>query len=188
MKQSLHIALPDWASSFSGMNANRSGDEAQMQVAIELARENVVRGTGGPFGAAVFEVASGRFIGAGVNSVERLRNSVLHAEILALMLAEAEASSFSLHGPNVPEHVLVTTCEPCAMCLGAILWSGVRRVVCAATRDDALRIGFDEGPVFAESYEYLRKRGVSVVRNVLAADARAVMELYRVRGGLVYNG
>jgi tRNA(Arg) A34 adenosine deaminase TadA len=111
-----------------------------------------------------------------------------NAEVLALMLAEAATGSFSLHGANLPEHVLVTTCEPCAMCLGAILWSGVRRVVCAAGRDDALRIGFEEGPVFPESYDYLRNRGVMVVRDMLAAEARDVMESYRDRGGLLYNG
>lgn len=188
MKQTVHIHLPDWMAALLDTSRCRIGDEQQMKLAIELARENVVQGTGGPFGAAVFEITSGRLVGVGVNSVERLRNSVLHAEIMALMLAEAETGSFSLHGDRLPEHVLVTTCEPCAMCLGAILWSGIRRVVCAAGRDDALRLGFDEGPVFPESYDYLRQRGVTIVRDVLAAEARSVRESYRERGGLVYNG
>lgn len=189
MKKSIAISLPDWAHSLLHAGICAIGDEAQMRVAVDLAQRNVSEKTGGPFGAAVFEAASGRLVGIGVNSVERLRNSVIHAEVMALMFAEDETGSFTLQGGgNLPEHVLATSCEPCAMCLGAILWSGVRRVVCAASRDDALRIGFDEGPVFPESYEYMRKRGVAVVRNVLEDEARAIMQSYLERGGLVYNG
>ena len=74
------------------------------------------------------------------------------------------------------------------MCLGALLWSGVRRVVCAASREDAIRIGFDEGPVFDASHDYLEARGVEIVRGLLAEEARAVLSDYVRRGGLVYNG
>jgi tRNA(Arg) A34 adenosine deaminase TadA len=84
-------------------------------------------------------------------------------------------------------HELVTSCEPCAMCLGATLWSGVKRVVCGATRDDARRLQFEEGPVFPESWRYVETRGIAVVRNVLREEARAVMELYRTKRGAIYN-
>src|SRR5262245_27500246 len=168
MKKSVAISLPDWADSLLNAGFCAIGDEAQMRLAVDLARQNVNQKTGGPFGAAVFEAASGRLVGIGVNSVERLRNSVIHAEVMALMFAEDATGSFSLQGSGQrPEHVLATSCEPCAMCLGAILWSGVRRVLCGASRDDALEIGFDEGPVFPESYDYMHQRGVKVVRNVL---------------------
>jgi tRNA(Arg) A34 adenosine deaminase TadA len=73
------------------------------------------------------------------------------------------------------------------MCIGATLWSGVRRVLCGATRDDAMALHFDEGPVFPESYRYLEARGIAFVRGVLREEARAVLELYRERGGKVYN-
>ena len=66
------------------------------------------------------------------------------------------------HWQDGPPHELFTSCEPCAMCLGAVLWSGVRRVVYAARRDDALRLSFDEGPVFPESFAYLRRRGIRI--------------------------
>ena len=85
-------------------------------------------------------------------------------------------------------HELATSCEPCAMCLGATLWSGVKRLLCGATRDDALRINFDEGPVFPQSYAYLRDRGIEVVRQVAREEARAVLELYRETSGVIYNG
>ena len=73
------------------------------------------------------------------------------------------------------------------MCLGALHWSGVRRVVWAAGRADAARIGFDEGPVFAESHAYLEARGVELVGGVGAAEAREVLEGYARRGGPIYN-
>ena len=155
-----------------------------MRLAIRLARENVERRTGGPFGAAVFEAATGRLIAVGVNSVVPANNSVLHAETVALMMAERRLGSFSLAGAGCE---LFASCDPCAMCLGAILWSGVRRLVCAADRADAAAIGFEEGPVFPESYAYLERRGITIVSGFLAAEARAVLDLYRDAGGIVYN-
>jgi tRNA(Arg) A34 adenosine deaminase TadA len=74
------------------------------------------------------------------------------------------------------------------MCLGATLWSGVKRMVCGASREDAARLKFDEGPVFPESYRYLEERGIRVEHNVLRDEAKAVMERYRSRGGEIYNG
>jgi len=122
-----------------------------------------------------------------VNLVVPLHNSTLHAEIVAFMMAQARLGHFSLSGPELPEHVLYTSCEPCAMCLGATLWSGARRVICAAAREDATRLRFEEGPVFAESYRYLEERGVAFAREVCRDEARAVMEMYRARGGVIYN-
>jgi tRNA(Arg) A34 adenosine deaminase TadA len=83
---------------------------------------------------------------------------------------------------------MFSSCEPCAMCLGATLWSGVERLVCGAARDDASRLDFEEGPVFPESYKYLEDRGIEIVRNVLRDEAKSVLELYRATGGRVYNG
>jgi tRNA(Arg) A34 adenosine deaminase TadA len=74
------------------------------------------------------------------------------------------------------------------MCLGAVLWSGVSRVVFAATREDAARLSFDEGPVFPESYDYLGARGVAVTREVCRAEAAQVFDRYLAQGGDIYNG
>jgi tRNA(Arg) A34 adenosine deaminase TadA len=73
------------------------------------------------------------------------------------------------------------------MCLGAVLWSGVRRVVWAATREDANALAFDEGPVFAASYKYLRRRGIHFDAGVLREEGRAILELYHESGGVIYN-
>jgi tRNA(Arg) A34 adenosine deaminase TadA len=155
-----------------------------MHVALMVARENVARQTGGPFGAAIFTAADGRLAGVGMNMVVPSNNSVLHAEVVAFMMAQASRGSYTLAGA---EHELFTSCEPCAMCLGAVLWSGVRRVVWAATREDANALAFDEGPVFASSYKYLRRRGIRFDAGLLRDEGRAILELYRERGGTIYN-
>lgn len=182
------VSLPAWVANSVDFSATFATDDERMQLAIRLADENVERGTGGPFGAAVFERGTGRLISVGVNSVVRLNNCTLHAEMVAYQLAQKRIASYTLSAPGHPEHELFTSCEPCAMCLGATLWSGVNRVVIAASRDDAIAIGFDEGPVFAESFAYLRERGVEIVQGVLRAEGRAVLERYRAMGGPVYNG
>lgn len=158
-----------------------------MRVAIELSAANVAHGTGGPFGAAIFESQTGRLVAVGVNSVVRLRNSSLHAEMLAFMRAQAKTGTYSLRAAGKAPHALYSSCDPCAMCLGAALWAGVQRIVCAATRQDAVALRFDEGPVFPESYDYLVNRGIAVVHGVLREEARTVLEQYRARGGVIYN-
>jgi tRNA(Arg) A34 adenosine deaminase TadA len=178
---------PDWTKDVVDWKARRVTDDDKMALAIELSRQNVLRGTGGPFGAAVFEVGSGALVAVGVNSVTRLNNSVLHAEVLALMLAEQRIGSYTLLGAGLPQHELFTSCDPCAMCLGAALWSGVRRIVTGADRTDATALRFDEGPVFPESYAYLEERGVEITRGVLRQDAVAILELYQRQGGSIYN-
>jgi tRNA(Arg) A34 adenosine deaminase TadA len=180
------IGLPPWASAIAEPGTMFADDSARMTLAISLARANVEHKTGGPFGAAIFERDSGRLVSVGVNAVVRLTNCTLHAEMVAFQIATQRIGHYSLGG-EVPAHELVTSCDPCAMCLGAILWSGVSRVVCGALREDATALGFDEGPVFPASWQYLADRGVAVVRGVRRDEARAVLELYRGHGPL-YNG
>jgi tRNA(Arg) A34 adenosine deaminase TadA len=190
-RPSLHetvLSLPGWVIGRVEYDQVYATDEDRMRLAIALAAENIANGSGGPFGAAVFERESGRLIAVGVNSVVRLNNSTAHAEMIALQLAERRIASYSLAADGHPAHELFTSCAPCAMCLGAVLWSGVTRLVSAAQREDAERIAFDEGPVFAESYTYLRARGIEITDGLLRNEARAVLEEYRVRGGAIYNG
>lgn len=183
----LGFALPGWVADWVNWTATYPDPETRMRLAVGLSRENVVRGTGGPFGAAVFERESGVLVAVGVNQVEEQDNCTLHAETVALMLAQARVGSFTLGAEGMPEHELVTSCEPCAMCLGAVLWSGVTHVRLAAQREDAEAVGFDEGPVFPQSYVYLQERGIAFNRGPLREEARAVLELYRSQGGMLYN-
>jgi tRNA(Arg) A34 adenosine deaminase TadA len=184
----VQVTLPDWVAGAVDWDRAYATDEERMRLAILLSRENVVHGTGGPFGAVIVESESGRVAAVGVNSVVRLNNCTLHGEMVAFMMAQASLGCFSLSAGGLPRHELVTSCEPCAMCLGATLWSGVKRVVCGAHRDDARRLSFEEGPVFPESHEYLAARGIEMVHGVLRAEANEVLEMYRTGKGLIYNG
>ena len=186
--QQLVIDLPDWVAEVASRQSSYRTDAERMTLAIELARENVMRESGGPFGAVVFNDATGEVISAAVNRVQQLSNCALHAEVVALMFAQQRVGCHTLYSDGGPPYMLATSCDPCAMCVGAVLWSGVRRVVCGATRDDATRIGFDEGPVFPESLQYLRERGIEITNGVMRHEANAVLQLYRDRDGKVYNG
>ncbi|HEX2093078.1 MAG TPA: nucleoside deaminase [Longimicrobiaceae bacterium] len=182
------IDYHDWVDSVVDWERRYASDEERMRLAIDVSRENVLRGTGGPFGAAIFESESGALVAVGMNSVVRLNNCTLHGEMVAFMMAQRRLGSFTLRSEARPAHELATSCEPCAMCLGATLWSGVRRVVCGAHRDDARRLNFEEGPVFPESHAYLEARGIRIVHGVLREEANEVLELYRARKGTIYNG
>ena len=184
----IKIEYPHWVDELVDWDREYKGDSERMRLAIAVARANVERSTGGPFGAAVFESKSGRLVAIGMNSVVRYNNCALHGEMMAFMMAQQRLGSFTLNGNGLPEHELHTSCEPCAMCLGATLWSGVKRVVYGAAREDASMLNFEEGPVFPESYQYLEDRGITIERNVLRDEARAVLELYRSRSGKIYNG
>jgi len=184
----VHIEYPPWVNEAIDWERPYHSDEDRMRLAIAVAKENVERGTGGPFGAAIFETLSGRLVSVGMNSVVRLNNCTLHGEMVAFMMAQQRVGSYTLNAPMLPRHELYTSCEPCAMCLGTTLWSGVQRVVYGATREDATILNFDEGPVFPESYKYLEDRGIEIVRQVMRDEARAILELYRTKSGKIYNG
>ena len=146
------VDIPDWIGDVVDWGKVHTTDEDRMRLAIELARQNVLRGTGGPFGAAIFERSTGALLSAGVNSVVRLNNSTLHAEMLAIVMAQHRIGSYTLAGSPQASYELFSSCDPCAMCLGAVLWSGLRRMVTGADRDDATALSFEEGPVFPQSY------------------------------------
>jgi tRNA(Arg) A34 adenosine deaminase TadA len=184
----VRVDYPAWVADLAVPGTVYRDDASKMRLAIAVSRANVEHGTGGPFGAAIFEQESGRLVAIGMNSVVRLNNCTLHGEMVAFMMAQKVVGSFSLSTPGLPAHELFTSCEPCAMCLGATLWSGVRRVVYGAGREDASRLNFEEGPVFPASYRYLEDRGIVIVRDLLRDEARAVLELYRSKNGKIYNG
>jgi tRNA(Arg) A34 adenosine deaminase TadA len=181
------LRLPAWVAPFLRRQPRRfAGAEARMRLAISLAAENARRGTGGPFGAAVFERASGRLVAVGVNRVEPTGQSHAHAELLALALAQRARGTWDLAARGLPAHELVSSSEPCAMCFGAIPWSGVASLVCGARAADAEAIGFDEGPKPARWVAALEQRGITVVRDVLRSEARARLAAYAAASRTIY--
>lgn len=181
------IQLPDWVEQFLEQSPRIfPGADDRMRFVIELSRRNVRHGTGGPFGAAVFD-SDGRLIAPGINMVVISNCSLLHAETVALACAQKALGRYDIGNGGRLQYDLFATTEPCAMCFGAIPWSGVRRLVCGARDADARAIGFDEGPKLAEWVAALNARGIAVLRDVLRNDAVAVLQEYAAAGGLVYN-
>ena len=182
------LRLPEWLEGFlpaPGMPFPTVKD--RMELVVGLARENVERGTGGPFGAAVFDLETGRLVAPGVNLVVSSGLSIAHAEVLAISTAQGVAGRFDLGGRGMPPYELVTSTEPCAMCSGAAIWSGVRSLVCGARDEDARAVGFDEGPKAPRWEHEFEERGISIVRDVLREQAVAVLEDYAENSGEIYN-
>lgn len=184
---SVRIGLPDWMNDLAaGLQNPYPSDEDKMRLAIELARRNVEAGTGGPFGAAIFEKTGDRVISVGVNRVVPLQNSTAHAEMLAFMLAQQRMGTYRL---NAGHHhfVLATSAQPCAMCYGASVWAGIDRILIGARRIDVESLTeFDEGPMPKNWIQGLRRRGILVTRDVLRAQACEVLRTYGQTAGIPY--
>ena len=187
LHRSITLRLPEWvAQHLTEPKAPLETREQRMRLAIELAALNQEHGTGGPFGAAIFD-ADGRLVSVGVNLVVSSSCSFAHAEMLAIGTAQQRLGSYDLGGPERPTRELVASTEPCAMCMGAIAWSGVRRLVCGARDSDAREIGFDEGSKPDDWVGELETRGIAVIRDVCRDEARSVLRQYAESGGVIYN-
>lgn len=184
----IEIRLPEWINDFlRAFPEHVHSLHDRMTLVVEAARVNASRGTGGPFAAAVFEAESGKLISLGVNLVTSAGLSILHAEILALSLAQKKTGGYDMGRQDIPVYELVTSTEPCAMCFGAILWSGVRRLVIGARSADAERIGFDEGPKRRNWKSEMAARGIEVICDVGRKGAAKVLQDYGKSGGKIYN-
>jgi len=147
-----------------------------------------MRRGGGPFAAAIFEEQTGRLVAPGVNLVVPLNCSLAHAEMVAIAIAQQKVGTFDLGMGGMPALQLVTSTEPCAMCLGAVPWSGVRSIACSARGEDAEKIGFDEGVKPISWVEGMLRREITVIRDVLRDKGIAVLAEYADLGGIIYNG
>lgn len=189
----LLISLPKWLVELYRTEKDKefTSEEEMVALAVDIAARNVSENSGGPFGCAIFErdTVSGkaRLFSCGANRVVPLTNSTLHAEMVAIQFAQKKLKTFSLSkATDAKDYVLCTSCEPCCMCLGGTMWSGVAELICSATKSDAEAIGFDEGPVFRESYEQLEKMGMKVKKEIRRAEGKAVLDNYG-KHGLIYN-
>ncbi|MBQ9337248.1 MAG: alpha/beta fold hydrolase [Lentisphaeria bacterium] len=177
------IPMPQWLVEREKACQDRPlpGDEAKIRLVVELAVENVRRGTGGPFAAAIFDIETDRLVAFGVNVVVPSNQSWAHAEMTAFARAQNLRNSHSLKGC-----MLVTSCEPCAMCSGATPWSGVEKMVYGAPRTMAEKVGFDEGYKGWFWSPAFKKRGILVVGPLLGQEANAPFELYKQNNGEIY--
>jgi len=111
-------------------------DANWLDAVVSLAIQNVADG-GGPFAALI--VRGDEIVAEGVNRVTRDLDPTAHAEVVAMRNACQAVGDFNLAGC-----VLVSSCEPCPLCLAAALWARVDAIVYAADRHDAARGGFDD--------------------------------------------
>jgi guanine deaminase len=117
--------------------------QSLLTTCIRMAGENVLNGTGGPFAALV--VKDGRIIGRGTNQVTSSHDATAHAEIVAIRDACKNTGNHDLSGA-----VLITSCEPCPMCLGAVYWAGIHEVWFGADKHDAASAGFNDALIYDE--------------------------------------
>ena len=180
------LELPAWVQPFlKKWDQPLDTLQRRMALAVALSGENIDRKTGGPFGAIVVEEQGGRLLGAGVNLVTQAGISLAHAEMVALSLAQAAVSTWNLGTLGGVQ--LVTSCEPCAMCFGAVPWSGVRSLVWGAQREDAEACGFDEGSKPVDWRAKLENRGIATQGEILRREAVDVLARYVHSDGTIYN-
>lgn len=143
-------------------------DDAELlQQAVALSREHMRKGSGGPFGAVITD-RSGKIISEGWNCVTSSNDPTAHAEVTAIRRACADLGRFDLAG-----HVIYSSCEPCPMCLAAIYWARLDRLVFANSRDEAAAIGFDDAAIYAEIPKHIEARSIPTT-HLPSDEARAV--------------
>ncbi|HZX74401.1 MAG TPA: nucleoside deaminase [Cyclobacteriaceae bacterium] len=134
----------------------KESEKKFMLEAIQLSKENMQAGKGGPFGCVV--VKDGEIIGRGFNQVTSTNDPTAHAEVIAIREACKSLGTFQLTGCEI-----YTSCEPCPMCLGAIYWARPSKVYYANTRDDAASIQFDDDFIYKEIGHPISDRSIPFV-------------------------
>jgi tRNA(Arg) A34 adenosine deaminase TadA len=184
--------LPDWVDDFLKERAKRdySSPTARMKLAIELAATNIRRKTGSPCAAAIFTEESGhyRLIGVGVNRVIPMCCCIAHAEMMAIMTTQQKLGKVDFGGRGMPHAEMATSSEPCMMCMGAIVRSGIRSLLIGARDEDMRDIGSDEGIKPSDWRQQMEDRGMTVQDDVCRPDAVKVLQEYFKSGGLIYSG
>lgn len=121
-----------------------------LKMAINAARENVDIG-GGPFGAVI--VKEGEIISSGANKVTQVHDPTAHAEIVAIREACKKLGTHELEGC-----IIYSSTEPCPMCLGAIYWAGIKKIVFASDKLEAEKAGFIDAHIYREMSKDINQR------------------------------
>jgi len=139
------------------MTTSTNGEIKFMQMALDLATNNVTSGAGGPFGTVI--VRNGEVIASAANRVTTDHDPTAHAEVIAIREACKKLGTFQLTGCT-----LYTSCEPCPMCLGAIYWARLDQVFFANTQRDAAEAGFDDSFIYREIERPMEQRSIPMLR------------------------
>lgn len=117
-------------------------DKVLLHRAVEIADKGIPEGNG-PFGAIITK--DGKIISEASNKVVLTHDPTAHAEVLAIRKAAGILKTYDLS-----DCVIYTSCEPCPMCLGAIYWSGIKKVIYASDRSKAASSGFNDKLIYDE--------------------------------------
>ncbi len=142
-----------------------------MDVAIDLSDDNFDKKYGGPFGACI--VKDGKIIGKGFNRVIKDIDPTAHAEIVAIREACKNINSHDLSGCE-----LYTSCYPCPMCLSAIIWSNIKKVYYANTKEDAASIGFRDDYIYDYIKSNMEDKNILELEELNREEAIKVFEKY----------
>lgn len=148
----------------------------------EKSLENIEKGFG-PFYAVVCD-AAGNIISEASNSVINDMCSNCHAEMNAIKMAEKKLGNYDLSSYNLS---ICITAEPCMMCIGAILWSGIKKVYFSVSTKDVEEItGFDEG--FKPNWEQeFKKRGIEVYGGIEVEKGKEILKKYVASNKTIYK-
>lgn len=149
-----------------------------MKIAKYCASHGMTKGEGGPFGAVITD-KNGNIIAQGNNMVLANNDPTAHAEVTVIREACKKLGTYDLSG-----YILYTSCEPCPMCLSAIIWANIKTVYYGCTREDAGNIGFRDDAI----YEYLegKKKDLLELKQLDRDDCIALFEEYKKDGKTIY--
>lgn len=149
-----------------------------MKKAKENAETGIKQKEGGPFGAVIVD-KEGNIIANGNNKVIRNNDPTAHAEIVAIREACQKLNTYDLS-----EYILYTSCEPCPMCLSAIIWANIKEVYYGCTKEDAGEIGFRDDKIYA----YLKgeEKELIVLKKQDREECIKVFQKYQKENGTIY--
>ena len=140
-----------------------------LTLAAEEAKKGVESDDGGPFGAVITD-KEGNIISVAHNTVLKTNDPTAHAEVNAIRLACEK-----LNTRDLSEYTIYSSCEPCPMCLSAIIWSNIKKVYYSSTRLDAAKIGFRDDAI----YNYLYgKKDIIETEKVENEDCSEIIKKY----------
>ena len=149
-----------------------------MKEAKQNAENGILKKEGGPFGAIIVD-KEGNIISNGNNQVLKNNDPTAHAEIVAIREACKKLSSYDLK-----DYTLYTSCEPCPMCLSAIIWANIKEVYYGCTKEDAGKIGFRDDII----YDYLKGKNKDLInlRQIDREECIKTFEAYKNNNGVIY--
>ncbi len=177
--------LPNWVAEYAEPGRHCHDDDDKVALAIALSQGNIRHGSGGPFGAAIFD-GEQRLVAVGVNVVLPQSSSVAHAEMMAFMLAQQHVQRARLNEDG-GRWTLATSAQPCCQCYGASFWAGIDTLLIGARSEDVMALTeFDEGPLPADWIGELTLRGIEVRLDIQRERACEVLADYGRLGGAHY--